>query len=206
MSLGALRNLSIKKATGAYICLWDDDDWYHSRRLELQFRAISESNKPGCVLIFLLLFNQVESKAYLSAPGPVEGSIMVQKSVLKGVRYADQDSGEDTPFVYSLMQEKLIYALIDPSLYIYIYTGNNTWNQNHFDRMFSIADPLNDETSKAIKEILNEGSTKSSALLRNEKILEKLDYFHWWRPILKQYSEKDKVAKSSSTSPIESQH
>src|SRR6267142_7021882 len=44
--LGSLRNLAISKANGEYICQWDDDDWYHVKRIEIQLNMLLESHKP----------------------------------------------------------------------------------------------------------------------------------------------------------------
>jgi glycosyltransferase involved in cell wall biosynthesis len=39
-SLGALRNYSVEMARGDIVVQWDDDDWYHKRRIEVQFQVI----------------------------------------------------------------------------------------------------------------------------------------------------------------------
>lgn len=194
LSLGAQRNLSIEKANGEYICLWDDDDWYHSQRLELQYRAIDESKKAGSILIFSIVYNEVAGTAYMSSPGPKENSIMVRKSALNGIRYDDKNVGEDTPFVYSLLNENLIYSMIDPCLYIYVFTGHNTCTKEHFDRIFQFSDPLSEEASQTVKQILNNSTSEESIGSKAEEILDSINYFHWWRPLdnfVKEQSEKE---------------
>src|SRR3954451_24252624 len=49
-TLGRLRNFAIDQAQGELICVWDDDDIHHPRRLELQVRALLES---GGIATFL---------------------------------------------------------------------------------------------------------------------------------------------------------
>ena len=36
--LGGLRNISLDRANGEYCMQWDDDEWYHPRRIEPLFR------------------------------------------------------------------------------------------------------------------------------------------------------------------------
>src|SRR5688572_22908311 len=45
LTLGERRNLSVRASSGDYICVWDDDDWYHNRRLEMQMANLLQSKK-----------------------------------------------------------------------------------------------------------------------------------------------------------------
>ena len=40
LGAGLLRNIALENCEGDYFCLWDDDDWYHSQRLELQLKSL----------------------------------------------------------------------------------------------------------------------------------------------------------------------
>src|SRR5688572_5563492 len=50
ISLGKKRNLAIEKSNGKYFCIWDDDDWYHPKRLQHQFEVLTQSTAKCCVL------------------------------------------------------------------------------------------------------------------------------------------------------------
>src|SRR5436305_1073460 len=41
-TVGDLRNLALEHATGDFIVNWDDDDWHHPRRIEVQMQARGE--------------------------------------------------------------------------------------------------------------------------------------------------------------------
>jgi glycosyltransferase involved in cell wall biosynthesis len=45
MSVGALRNLGIKHATGDVICIWDEDDFSSDDRVTVQVKRLQESGK-----------------------------------------------------------------------------------------------------------------------------------------------------------------
>ena len=62
-SLGALRNYSVEMARGDIVVQWDDDDWYHKRRIEVQFQVI-------CLPVFSGIFFLVRG---------VSGGCFVQK-------------------------------------------------------------------------------------------------------------------------------
>jgi len=53
VTLGELRNYSISKASGTYICVWDDDDWHNPHRLKSQLHDAIDNGKSGCILAYL---------------------------------------------------------------------------------------------------------------------------------------------------------
>lgn len=42
LTLGDLRNMSIRKCNGTYFCQWDDDDWYKDNRIEYQMKILKK--------------------------------------------------------------------------------------------------------------------------------------------------------------------
>jgi len=53
LSLGEKRNYAINNCKGDYICNWDDDDWYHQDRLNVQINSILLSHKPVSLLAYM---------------------------------------------------------------------------------------------------------------------------------------------------------
>lgn len=137
LSLGELRNISIQKADGEYVCQWDDDDWYDPERLSSQMQCIMDSGKAGCILSRWIVFDSRTKKAYLSNFRLWEGSILCKKEVILQKPYPDMAKGEDTSVIdYLYMINELYIANDMPYLYLYVYHGNNTWDEDHFKMMF----------------------------------------------------------------------
>ena len=178
-TLGELRNLSIERCNGDYFCQWDDDDWYHKSRLEVQLNAALNNWKPVCLLTFLLMFDMTGGQAYLSHLNLWEGSILGKKSIVtRDIKYADKDRGEDTPFINKLSGSSDIYPLVKPNMYIYVYHGANTWGYNHFKSIFLKSQALSTTANILIKDILAGKYTvaEASQLLDSPLILEPLIY------------------------------
>jgi glycosyltransferase involved in cell wall biosynthesis len=182
--LGDLRNLSIELATGEFFCQWDDDDWYHNRRLELQMQEIERTRKKANLLAYWIMFDKAREQAYLSFPLVFAGTILSHKDLYyqNGIRYPSIGRNEDTDFMYKVFQMNYSSPLINPSLYIYIYHGTNTWQGEHFELLFSRAQPLSPEVSLIVSEVLKRkhSHSEASALMTSDNILSELDYFRAW--------------------------
>lgn len=179
-TLGDLRNRSIKEAKGEYFCNWDDDDWYHNRRLERQFDAIKKSCKLGSILAYCLLFDKTSNKCYLSYPMFHPATIMVKKSLINDlICYSSLDKDEDGELIVKLFRANVLFPLIDPTLYIYVYHGGNTWNASHFSKFYAQSALMDDASSKEISRILNEyySIEEASEILSGREILGGLNYF-----------------------------
>lgn len=164
MSLGALRNLAIESATGDFFCQWDDDDWYHSQRIEKQMNAAYECRKDGSVLMNLLMYDVVERCAYFSFPRPWENSILCRRSLfLQGYKYPDLSKQEDTVFVNSLLMNNKLTGVFSSPTYVYVYHRNNTWGSDHFTHLFSNSQKLSDGSSETIRRILTDEEDFSTA-------------------------------------------
>lgn len=152
-TLGDLRNLSILSADGEYVCQWDDDDLYHSNRLALQYEFIIKNSIEACVLEQWTIYNMYTDKFYISNKRLWEGSLMCRTSVIKELSYPSLEKGEDTCLIDSLIEKNKIMALPNhPELYIYVYHGKNTWDEKHFNLIFSLSTELSgDSLDKAIK-------------------------------------------------------
>jgi hypothetical protein len=155
MSLGQLRNLAVEKCGGEYFCQWDDDDWYHCRRLEFQMDVIQESQMKASIMIYWLVYNMVKKEAYVSGRRLWEGSILCNKSLTsKEVKYDDSKKGEDTNLIKNLFARGRVFPIIMPKLYIYVYHGKNVWEYAHWQKIFAASRKLSETASKLIYEIL----------------------------------------------------
>jgi hypothetical protein len=155
ISLGELRNIGIQTARGEFICQWDDDDWYHIDRLYSQYRLAKETH-AGSILTRWIVYNSLEKKAYVSKRRLWEGSIFCSKNILQLKPYEAKHLGEDTLTIDYLDSQKHLHLIEDrPELYIYVYHGSNTWNADHWHRIFASSTPLAESDSQEIAAILN---------------------------------------------------
>jgi len=144
-SVGNARNIAISKCHGDYVCVWDDDDWYHSSRLSFQFNSmqITGMGYNASVLTRLILFDQTTSKAYLSFPHCWENTLLCRKEIIFQNQYANQNKGEDSHIIKFLDGKKFLHHIIDtPFLYVYIYHGDNTWEYQHYQYLINKSELL----------------------------------------------------------------
>ena len=157
LNLGRLRNLAVERCAGEYFCQWDDDDWYHMKRIEYQMRIIRESGMSASVLMHWLIFDATRDQAYLSYRKPWEGSLLCKTSLVHGdTRYDDLSKGEDTPIVKKLFAGHVIFPVMIPKLYIYNYHGGNVWEYDHWRKIFEASVKLSEASSALIKNILSD--------------------------------------------------
>jgi glycosyltransferase involved in cell wall biosynthesis len=128
-NLGELRNIAINEATGDYITQWDDDDLHRNDRIERQMKASVDFQKPRCVLVRWLtyyknIYSVSEKRRFW------EGSLLIRKEVME--KYPNVKKFEDVPVLKSLYSKQLLKQIDEPFLYIYVYHGDNTWNDYHW--------------------------------------------------------------------------
>jgi glycosyltransferase involved in cell wall biosynthesis len=180
LTLGELRNLSVQNCKGDFFCQWDDDDWYHNKRLECQMNGILNNHKAASLLTHWIMFDTFENQAYLSHINLWEGSILCDKSVFKDdVMYEQIPKGEDTFLIEKLKSKNHIYPLVMPQLYVYIFDGNNTFERDHFEAIYEISQKFSAESSLILKNIIeNKIDEKTgSDILSSEMILSPLKYY-----------------------------
>ncbi|ADB36945.1 glycosyltransferase family 2 protein [Spirosoma linguale] len=180
LTLGELRNKSIQQCQGEYFCQWDDDDWYHPRRLEFQFNAIRQTGLHASALTHWLLFDARTDNVYCSHYRIWEGSIMCKTSVaLTQIKYPPYYRGEDTRFITELYAQHGICHLPLPMLYVYTYTGLNTWDYDHFKRLFEKGHRLSDRASTLIKQMLQCSSEnpRDVEFLTSDTFISELDQY-----------------------------
>jgi len=132
--LGALRNLALDEASGAYCVQWDDDEWYHPERIATQVRALDDAD-AAVILDWTLM--------HVDAPGLTErgfrgacwggtpGTVLHRRGE---ARYRNLARGEDTAFLRALAREGRVRRLgrEHSHLFIRCFHGTNTWNEAHF--------------------------------------------------------------------------
>ena len=141
-SLGELRNISIAEAKGEYICQWDDDDWYHPRRLEIQLQISQKHNKAATVLPRWLLYIPANREAYCSNARLWEGSLLCKKSLFNDIQYPNMARGEDSEVIRQLFIRDELAIEDHPDLYVYHSRGSNTWNEEHFQTILKSSTKL----------------------------------------------------------------
>lgn len=134
--LGKLRNVSLNEAQGDFLIQWDDDDWYHPQRVEIQ-AGILEQGYDACCLSAALMHLDTEPfihHPYIGyLPNGIPGSIMHRRS--EHIRYPETRRAEDTVYLKEWMQKR--YHKLDKHynhLFLRAYHGNNTWEKEHFQR------------------------------------------------------------------------
>ncbi len=184
LTLGDLRNISIDIAKGKYICIWDDDDWYHCERLESQFQGLKTSKKPGCILAYFIIYDSISRKAYLSSPIFPANSILCETALLtKNIRYSSLNREEDDYFLKKLLDINALFPLVNPSLYIYVKHITNTCYPMHFNKLTSNSYELSKGGSKVIENVVchKDSFKKASKLITQKNLLQEFDYLQTFR-------------------------
>jgi glycosyltransferase involved in cell wall biosynthesis len=155
LTLGALRNLSLRFSSGYYFAQWDDDDWHGPTRLAEQIRALQKTGKQGCVLLRWVMYDNVTKTACLSGTRPWEGSIVAVRSTMP--LYPDLPKGEDTDVIQQMVSEKRLIGIDKPQLYIYTYHGDNTWERSHWEqRLLPFSQVLPQSEQERVRSLLFE--------------------------------------------------
>jgi len=124
-TLGDKRNLAVKESTGDYIATWDDDDIFHYKRLELQYKRMADENKKACVLKRMGLHNYQTDTFWIS---PIREyynqTVIYHKDCF--IPYPSLNYGEDMDILYKLVNDNCLSYIVDiPHLYIYTHSGKN---------------------------------------------------------------------------------
>ncbi|MCC8423667.1 glycosyltransferase [Mucilaginibacter sp. UR6-11] len=153
-TLGNARNQAIEAANGEFICIWDDDDWYHNDRVLHQYESIKDTAFKASIFLNILLYDFTTKEAYLSPYRMWEGTLFCEKELFNNQLYLDKERGEDTAVVFNLYMNNVLFNILESSyMYVYIYHGNNTWGESHFNLYFLNSIPLDEKVSKQIAEL-----------------------------------------------------
>lgn len=179
LSNAALKNLAIEKCSGEYFCFWDDDDWQHNRRLEVQYNQMEENGKQASLLVNRLLYDMVNEQAFLSYPMMNGKSILCNKNLFYlGIKYDANKKNADVDFIARLQELNCIYPVMMPSLYIYVYHGANATSEHDFKTLFQRSQRLSASATRLIKAAVNGAISvqESSRQLSDPDFLGEFDY------------------------------
>jgi O-antigen biosynthesis protein len=131
-SLGAKRNLACELSAGEIIVHWDDDDWMSDRRLSYQVDSLlQQPEKDLCGLARVLFYDPGLDRAWVyvhpdSSRAWVSGNTLCyRKSLWQHHRFHDINEGEDTLFVWSLSEDRML-RLPDSTFYVATVHARNT--------------------------------------------------------------------------------
>jgi glycosyltransferase involved in cell wall biosynthesis len=133
--LGGLRNIGLDAARGELVAQWDDDEWYHPQRLEVQARALVDARATAVVLDWTLMHVDapgLAQRAFRGACwGGTPGTIVHRRSP---VRYPNLARAEDTKYARALARHGTFHRLDRrwSHLFIRCFHGANTWSESHF--------------------------------------------------------------------------
>jgi len=135
-TLGKLRNKSLQEAGGDFLVQWDDDDWYHPKRIEIQANKLMDGYDACCLSGSLM---HLDEEPYMHHPyvgylsNGIPGSIMHRANA--DIQYPHKRRAEDSIYLDEWMEKRYKKLSDDYShLFIRCYHGQNTWEKDHFLR------------------------------------------------------------------------
>jgi hypothetical protein len=153
-TVGDLRNLALEHATGDFIINWDDDDWHHPRRMEVQMQARAEDT---AVLLRTRIHHNLITgcSRYAEYPKGAEATILHPRQAPH--RYPSLLRGSDSVFAQQFRVRLPIDN--DPALHIRFFHGRNLWDAEHImGPLAGTATPgeseLNDEHKALLARVL----------------------------------------------------
>jgi glycosyltransferase involved in cell wall biosynthesis len=158
-SLGNAKNEALKKCNGEYICLWDDDDYYHSMRVKYQYNnmQINGRYKEASVLTKIILFNRTTNKACLSFSHHWPSTLLCQKDLAMLICFSDENLEDVKPLIDYLENNHYLHLIDDfPLLYSYVYHGGNITNEDGFKSLLSQSSILENQYSAWVSVHVNQ--------------------------------------------------
>ncbi len=131
-SLGELRNISLKIATGSLVATWDDDDEHAPERLMKQKQALDSGDYDVCFLERVLI-EKVGTGVWLGNVRAWENTMLARKNLNSFIEgYLPINQNEDSELSGKIQMQNKIILLNNPHLYTYRFTGRNVWGWDHF--------------------------------------------------------------------------
>ena len=135
ISLGLARNEAARLCNGDYICIWDDDDIYHFRRLSEQYNLLQGSGRyfQSSIIKQIILFDATIQKAYLSFENYWNSTLLCKTNHFLEHPCNDTNRFECQPVINYLLQDNLLLqSNLSPYLYTAVYHGSNVIDYYHF--------------------------------------------------------------------------
>lgn len=144
-TLGALRNMANRCASGHVFIQWDDDDLYHPGRIAAQVEPIAAGAIGSCLVdqIYYVAatnrFAWVDWSLWGAVRPLIPGTIAVRREAAIRAQYPSAGPrsarGEDDPFLSAVLEQGAVAPIAGRgTLYVRRHHGNNTWNEGHFVR------------------------------------------------------------------------
>jgi glycosyltransferase involved in cell wall biosynthesis len=138
MSIGAKRNLAIRRARGEVIAQWDDDDWYGPDRLSRQVAPIAGGTADITGLRGAVWFDVGRWRFRCPTAahhrrlfvGDVSGGTLVFDRSLwdRGLRYPDTSLAEDAALLRAALRHGFRLARLPAEgAYLYVRHDTNSW-------------------------------------------------------------------------------
>lgn len=159
ISLGKARNEAILKANGNYICLWDDDDYYHHMRIKYQYNnmQVNGQYREACLLTRVILFDSLKNKVYHSFPNLWPGTLLCNKNLIVKYPFSDNNIAEGHLLIQFLQENNFLHYIEDFALlYSYVYHGQNTTNYYQLFHFSKISEILDSQSSDWVRANINQ--------------------------------------------------
>jgi glycosyltransferase involved in cell wall biosynthesis len=136
-TLGALRNMSLGCTEAPFCAQWDDDEWYHPRRIARQMQCLTERSADAVVLKWTLM--HLDRPGYRDHLARVDCSRGTPGTILHrstDLRYPERPRSEDSAFLvdWQRIGEVAVMGRESSHLFVRCYHGANTWDLGHFER------------------------------------------------------------------------
>ena len=125
-TLGELRNRGLDRARGSWIIQWDDDDWSHASRIEVQMAAAGDH---AVLLRHQVRYDRVSGSFYDVTAGPGHAGTILHPAT-PAARYPSERKHEDSHF-WQRWFPNAVRLDNDPDLYLRLYHGANTFGRPH---------------------------------------------------------------------------
>jgi glycosyltransferase involved in cell wall biosynthesis len=135
ITLGAKLNMACDYAQGNILINWDDDDWYASRRITYQVKALKNNGTDVCGINNLLYYDLRNHNAhnYIYPSNQrvwlLGSSLCYTRSLWDNNRFADINVGMDAYFVWGTTADK-VTVLPDSSIAVHMIHDNNVSPKN----------------------------------------------------------------------------
>jgi glycosyltransferase involved in cell wall biosynthesis len=170
LPLGALRNRSLRNASGDVVCQWDDDDLSHPNRLSAQCDHMLSEGASACVLTDHLHLMRQDRSLYwcdwarprgLLQPTAPPATLMYERRAANS-EYPESGPmsrrSEDAMFLRSLMKRCTVATLNGRGwLFLYVLHGSNTWDESHHMRIVRATGKSADDLLQQ-RRVLNEAA------------------------------------------------
>ncbi len=134
-TLGELRNLSVGRSRGDFVCPWDDDDLRDPDWIAASLRVLQQAAVDAVFLERIVLWWESRQWLALSARRAWEGSMLAKRSVIPV--YPAMARTEDTAIVRWMLRYCSVALMDQPQFYVYRITGENTCDPAHFETLFA---------------------------------------------------------------------